>query len=619
MAKAVTANGWNNGRPQNVAGLSRTNANAQPIDPGIIRQVTSGVRSWLGMTTGPGSSELPFFPPGIPMPPIAQGAIGRRFDYPTNYNATLRARSYEPVDFDTLRAICDPSVGGWDLIRLAMETRKDQMSKLTYSVLPRKPANQQLRPKSDPDCEKVESFLRRPDGQHSWADWVRMLVEEHLSIDAATIYCHKTVGGEIAKLELLDGALIKPILSYDGRRPESGPAYVQNLKGLGAVHYTADELIYAPRNPRVHKAYGYSCVEQVIVTANIGMRRQASQLGYFTDGTVPDAIAQVPADWSTQRIQEWQDHWDTVVNDAVNRRKLKFIPGGVQFVPTRNDTALTDQFDEWLARIVQYCFSLPPTPLVRMMNRATSESSYEESQDEGLQPLMMWVKNIIDDIIVRWFGFKNIEMVWDDIKKTDPAEKEKRDLPLVEGGIISRDDMRSERGIEPLGIGPVVQGIGPLGFMSVAAMIKAIANGWDLTGMPQPQMPMMGSGGEMMPGQDPAQLLGSGQDGDPLNGLPPEVLEALGVTPTPPEAPGVTAGGPLNIKRQTTPGNSVPDNGGPAGKPAFGKPAAGKPPFGGPAGGSNVVPLHLHPKVQAALKVGEAHAKVLAARMGGAK
>jgi hypothetical protein len=117
--------------------------------------------------------------------------------------------------------------------------------------------------------------------------------------------------------------------------------------------------------------------------------------------------------------------------------------------------------------------------------------------------------------------------------------------------------------------------------------------------MPQPAMPGMTSGGEMMPGQDPAQLLGTGQDGDPLNGLPPEVLEALGVSPTPPEAPGVTAGGPLQIKRETTPGNSTAPS--------------------QPTDPGNVVPFHRHPKVQAALKTGEAHAKKLAAQMGKAK
>lgn len=594
---ARTPTGWNAGRFFNVPGMSRDNAPMSPVDPGLIARVSGTLRSWLGRDVGPGSPELPFFPPGRPLDPVAPGAAGRRFDYPTNYNATIKPRTYEPIDFETLRALADPTVGGWDLIRLAIETRKDQFSKLQFSVLPRKPANAQVRPKSDERCQKLEQFLRRPDGVHSWAEWCRMLLEDHLVIDAATIYGRKDVGGNVCRMELLDGATIKPIINYDGRRPDSGPAYQQVIKGLPAIQYTADELIYAPRNPRTNKVYGYSCVEQVLVTVNIGLRRQVSQLAYFTDGTVPDAVAQVPPDWSVQKIQEFQDYWDQIVNDAVTRRKLKFIPGGAQFQATRNDQYLTDQFDEWLARIIQYCFSLPPTPLVRMMNRATAESSYEQSLDEGLQPLMTWKKNIMDDILVRWGPgvaggpCDDLEFVYDDIRKVDPAEKEQRDLALIGQGVISRDDMRAERGIEPLGVPPIITGIGPLGFMSIDAVKKAIANGWDLQGMPQP-----GLGGAM--GGTEASVLGTGQDGDPLNGLPPEVLDALGVKPNATE-PDDNNNSVIQPNQDATPG----------------LPSRGTPETNGPPKATNVVPMHKHPVVQQALAHGEAHAKRLASRM----
>lgn len=558
---ATTVAKWNEGRIHNLPGMNRTNAPSKPVDSNLIQRISGSVRNWLGMTSAP-TQELPFFPPGKPLDPIAPSAVGRRFDYPTNFNATIRPRTYEPVDFETLRALADPGLGGWDLIRMAVETRKDQMSKLTFSVLPRKPANETLRPKSTPRCQQIESFLQRPDGEHSWETWTRMLLDEHLVIDAATIYRHPTIDGGVAKLQLLDGATIQPILAYDGRRPPPGqPAYSQILKGLPAVQYTADELIYAPRNPRVYKVYGYSPVEQVLVTINIGLRRQASQLGYFTEGSVPDAVAACPPDWDINKIQAFQDYWDTIVNDSVRRRKLKFIPGGVAFQATRNDQALVDQFDEWLARVVQYCFSLPPTPLVRMLNRATSENAYEQSLDEGLQPLMMWVKNLMDDIITRWFNAPELEFVWDDIRKVDPAEKEERDIALANEGGISLDDIRADRGMEPMGIEPFVKGIGPLGFLSVKSMIKAMQNGWDLTGMPQPGLPgmpgapgMPGMPGAVPPGSEANVLaeLGTGSPNDPLAGLPPDLLDALGIQTA--KAPDQA----LRLQREAIAGNSNP-------------------------------------------------------------
>jgi hypothetical protein len=75
---AQTPTGWNGGRPHNVVGMSRDNAPAKPIDPGLLARVSQTVRAWVGLSVPPGGSELPFFPPGKPLDPIAPSAVGRR-------------------------------------------------------------------------------------------------------------------------------------------------------------------------------------------------------------------------------------------------------------------------------------------------------------------------------------------------------------------------------------------------------------------------------------------------------------------------------------------------------------------------------------------------------------
>jgi len=49
-----------------------------------------------------------------------------------------------------------------------------------------------------------------------------------------------------------------------------------------------------PRNPRPHKVYGYSPVEQIVLTVNVALRRALSQLQYYTEGNVPEALIVVP-------------------------------------------------------------------------------------------------------------------------------------------------------------------------------------------------------------------------------------------------------------------------------------------------------------------------------------
>ena len=55
---------------------------------------------------------------------------GRQWDYPSGYNLSTLPRVYEPVSFQTLRGLAE----GYDLLRLVIETRKDQVARLTWTI-----------------------------------------------------------------------------------------------------------------------------------------------------------------------------------------------------------------------------------------------------------------------------------------------------------------------------------------------------------------------------------------------------------------------------------------------------------------------------------------------------
>jgi len=52
---------------------------------------------------------------------------------------------------------------------------------------------------------------------------------------------------------------------------------------------------------------------------------------------------------------------------------LKFMPSDFKLIETRQPP-LKDPYDEWLARVICYAFSVPVTPSVAQVNRATSET-----------------------------------------------------------------------------------------------------------------------------------------------------------------------------------------------------------------------------------------------------
>jgi len=403
---------------------------ARPAPAGLLTRVVGGLRqAWFG----PSQPLAPEAPPDT---------AGRQFDYPVGYNLRLKPRQDEGTSFAALRGLAD----AYDLVRLVIETRKDQIEALDWQIRPRRGGSP-----DDPRIAAIEDLLRTPDREHPWGTWVRLLLEDLFVLDAPTLYVRRTASGALWGLEVVDGATIKRLLGADGRTPQApDPAYQQVLKGIPAVDYTADELIYAPRNPRPHKVHGYSPVEQILMTVNIGLRRQVSQLNYFTEGNTPEALIGVPEAWTPDQIRQFQEYWDALLEgNLAARRHTRFVPGGLKYQPIR-DVPLKDDFDEWLARVVCFAFSVPPTAFSKQTNRATAESAQDAATAEGLQPLLVWLKSLIDRIIGQVLGCGDLEFAWSDRTAPDPQTQATIAAAYVGAGIKTRNEVRAELGLDPI-------------------------------------------------------------------------------------------------------------------------------------------------------------------------
>ena len=408
-----------------------------PLEPGFIARVAAGVR----YVFAPKAAQ-DWFGPQEPIQPAAPPAIaGRAFDYPIGYNLQIQPRAGEAVNFAMLRALAE----NHDVTRLAIETRKDQLVKLKWDI--NAVEGEDLK-ENDKRRDLLKAFLRFPDGEHDWHTWLRMLMEDVFVIDAPTVYVRRDMSGGVYALEIVDGATIKRVIDGNGRTPPPpDPAYQQVLKGISATNYTTEELIYKPRNLRPHKLYGYSPVEQILMVVNISLRRQLFQLNFYTDGNVPEGFAEVPADWNPDQIATFQKWWDSILSGNLEeRRRMRFIPAGTKPIFPKLE-GLKDDFDEWLARLVCYCFSLPPTPFVKQMNRAVAATAQEAALQEGLAPLMQWIKDLMNYIIRRFFGFEDLEFVWEEEKDIDPQVQANIDASDVSKGIATLDEVREKRGL----------------------------------------------------------------------------------------------------------------------------------------------------------------------------
>ena len=165
----------------------------------------------------------------------------------------------------------------------------------------------------------------------------------------------------------------------------------------------------------------------------------------------------------------------TACSPAIPRSRSRLVwgPSGSQYQAFK-EAPYKDEFDEWLARIVCYAFSLPPTAFVRQINRATAETAQDAALAEGLAPLMGWVKRLADHVIQDHIGEPDLEFVWGDLRPADPAEQAKILDIYVRDGIYAVNEARSLLGLAPAPGGdvPMVYGTGgavPLGGDALAA------------------------------------------------------------------------------------------------------------------------------------------------------
>src|SRR5258708_10481300 len=154
-----------------------TGGPATPLAPDVVQGAVGGLRYITrGVTPATG------FGPMQPLPRQAPPEVGgRQFDYPVGYNLAIAPRSDEPISFAQLRGLAD----GYDLLRTVIETRKDQVERLRWSI--RRSDLSDATPRNrddDPRIAAIEAFLRMPARGHFWSTRLRHLPAERFAADS---------------------------------------------------------------------------------------------------------------------------------------------------------------------------------------------------------------------------------------------------------------------------------------------------------------------------------------------------------------------------------------------------------------------------------------------------
>jgi hypothetical protein len=396
--------------------------------------------------TPPGAGSLQDV--GKPLAPTYDDGSPRGWDIRQGYNLTSGPRPGEGDIFKTLRFL-----GSYDLVRLAIREVKDQATAMEWDVAVRKEFTDQSET-LQPQVDAVRTWIENPDPTAGLAfeDWLGSVIEDILVIDALSLYPQSTLGGDPLGLVQIDGATVKPIIDDLGRPLlPPGDAYQTFKGGMPDKGFALGELWYIPRSRCANTPYGRSPVEDVLLTLNLAIRTTTYELGYYTEGNTPDALYRLPASWTQQQVRDWQVYWDDVMAGRVRAGHLRFIPGGEGsgYQATKDHRVTYDQL-EWLWRVVAKAFGIPPTPLVQMVNRSTSEVMDKAATNSGVRSLARFIARIINRYVSQVLKVQQVEFVWADDEVEDPTVVWQRNVAYVKEGILGRDEVRATIGQDPL-------------------------------------------------------------------------------------------------------------------------------------------------------------------------
>lgn len=438
---------------------------------GEARSMTPLAPTSVGVTYGDAGSS--WFGPLAPMKPIAPPEVaGRSWDYATGYNLNSSPRAFEPMSFETLRVLAD----SYDVLRLVIERRKDQLCRLPWKLRPRgvKHSSKTLSAETIARIDAATELLRRPSFGRTWRGFIREYLEDLFVLDNASIFLRRNRSGDVIGMTVVDGSTIRPVIDDWGNMPEpvifdgrplpphfeqfgyevhNGIAWPvshqQRLKGAPAVSYTSLSLISKCFNPRPGHAYGLSAVEQVAHTVAVATARSHSQLRYYDEANIPAGIYNLPESWSVDQVAQFQQWWDSLfVGNLGRRRQMRFVSGNGRY-HAFHEPPLKAETDEWLARIIAFAFSYPVGSLVSLQNRAVAEQHERTAEEEGTGSLKQHIAEIFDEVIQVHLGHDDLEFSWIEEDEIDQEKQSKILSRYAEAGILTINQVLEKLGEEP--------------------------------------------------------------------------------------------------------------------------------------------------------------------------
>ena len=352
------------------------------------------------------------------------------------------------------------------VVRRAINVIKDRIAAMDWQVRVRRG----VRP-GDVECagEKMRALrrmLEEPNAVDNFRTLIEQVIEDALTGGFGAIEMEPTGDEERpAMLWAVDGASIRINGRWDGQ--VETPRYAQVAPGQmesSAVDLLDRQLMYVRMNPRSFTPFGLGPLEVAFETVNqfLSAHRFAGKLAANSVAQYALWLNEATPTQHDRLIRWWQDEIEgtgrvPLISTEQKPEVLRFAQG--------TDADLRLAWQEFLIRMVANAFGLPPLMLglEADVNQSTASEMADEAFRGAISPLaMLLAGHITRDVFGKCIGWREFEFVFNELNARDEGTELAMQVQLLQAGVLTTDEVRAMRGLEPLGQ-PVVRQAGEQG------------------------------------------------------------------------------------------------------------------------------------------------------------
>lgn len=399
--------------------------------------IPAHILSQMLQNLAPQKNQAQDFAPGSPLTPF-QGVVPlggpRQYSYTTGSNLNNNDRTLgnpEVPTFVQLRNLAMLYSG----VGLCERVILDMIPKLVPNVTLKKVFAEAGAQEKDYQSRiaKWKILLDRPSPAQNLDihSWLRMAWTEQTQIDALAIFKHKTRGGGLYGLEIIDGSSIKPVIDERGMVPDAKagfPAYQQYPYGIPGDLYTTDQMIYYRESPRAFTPYGLSRVERIIMEVNQALRKKRKDLLRFTEGNIPQGIMEVPPDlnWTPDQIDSYEQMWNALISgNASMQVKVKFTQPGMKYTRLDPEDIMTP-FDEFLLNIsaAAYGLSMQDLAFTGDIHKSSGDSQQNVMFRRTLAPMISVYSRLLTQLFAEAFHDDMLEVTFGGFEEPEDLQSQ---------------------------------------------------------------------------------------------------------------------------------------------------------------------------------------------------